>query len=142
MKWDNEKLKIKICFFKIRGRWIYMSVTILLITTWKTNYTRNDKEEKEWAKSVAVYLKECFKENASLNGINSGKKLFEVLEELPKFEIITSEKGLKIIFQQKLLLNNYYVFSSCFVLRILMNSYEVLIIHTNAHEFLRIHIHS
>ena len=58
------------------------------------------KEEKEWAKSVAVYLKECFKENASLNGINSGKKLFEVLEELPKFEIITSEKGLKIIFQQ------------------------------------------
>jgi hypothetical protein len=58
------------------------------------------KEEKEWAESVAVYLKECLKENASLNGINSGKKLFEVLKELPKFEIITSEKGLKIIFQQ------------------------------------------
>ena len=62
--------------------------------------SQGSKEEKEWAKSVAVYLKECFKENASLNGINSGKKLFEVLEELPKFEIITSEKGLKIIFQQ------------------------------------------
>jgi len=58
------------------------------------------EEEKQWAESVAVYLEQCLKESASLNGINTGKKLFEVLKALPKFEIITSKKGLKIIFQQ------------------------------------------